>query len=151
MGHSVMRAGLPLIGLACVLLLVLASCFHERDGQQVLFDNPALLTRLLPGTTRAADAEALLGPPGGKIDGILVQGSRFYQLSEEVKEPGAPAVQWSWWASRSEGIGPWPIGMERKESKSLTLIFDAAGVLRDVRRFEHHGAWEKNRIINKLF
>lgn len=151
MGHFMMRVGLPLAGLACVLVLALVSCSHEELGEQILYDKPELLTRLVPGTTRTADAEALLGPPGSRIDGILVAGNQFYQLSEQVKEPGGPAVQWSYWASRSKSIGPWPIGMERKDNKGLALIFDAAGVLRDVRRSEHNGAWEQQRIINKLF
>ena len=151
MGHFMMRVGLPLAGLACVLVLALASCSHNETGEQILYDKPELLTRLVPGTTRTADAEALLGPPGSKIDGILVAGDQFYQLSEQVKKPGIPAVQWSWWAARSKSIGPWPIGMEQKSNKSLGLIFDASGVLRDIRRSEYNGEWKQQQIISKLF
>ncbi len=148
-----MRAWWWLAGIACALVLAagLASCAYQEDGQQVLFNEPRLLTRLTPGTMRGADVEALIGAPGSKIDGIVVAGNRFHQLSEQVTLPGTPAVQWVYWASRTKGIGPWPIGMNRKDSKLLTLVFDASGILRDVNHSRNHGTWERDRIISKLF
>ena len=146
-----MRAFPRSLGLAACLALGLAGCDATRDGQQVLFEKPDMADRLVPGTTREADVRALIGEPGDKVRGILVAGTRFHQLSEEVREPGVPLTQWRYWASRKLSVGPWPFARRQTDFVYLNLAFDGTGTLRHIDHKDHHGAWEKEGVINKLF
>ena len=146
-----MRAFSRFLGLAAWLLLSLTGCDQTREGQQVLLDQPGISARFTLGTTREADVRALLGEPSARIAGMVVAGNRFYQLTEEVKEPGLPVTQWAYWARRKVVVGPWPFARRRVDTASLGLAFDAAGVLRHIDHHEHSGGWEKEGVINKLF
>lgn len=137
--------------LAGCLSLGLTGCDQTREGEQVLLDQPGIAARFTVGVTREAEARALLGEPRGTIAGIVVAGNQFYQLTEEVKAPGVPVTQWRYWARRKAVIGPWPFARRQEDNASLGLAFDAAGVLRHVSHHEHHGGWEKEGVITKLF
>ena len=139
-----------ILGTGC-LILILTSCEYKQEGQQGLFQQPGVPARFVSGTRREADVQALIGEPGDKISGILVAGNRFYQRSEEVREPGIPLTQWRYWASRKLSVGPWPFARRQTDSAYLNLAFDGAGILRHIDHKDYHGAWEREGVINKLF
>ena len=150
-GTPEMRAFSRSILPACCLLLTLIGCDQTREGQQALFREPAPATRFIPGTTRDAEVRALLGEPGDRADGILAADDRFLPLSEAAGKPGLPVTRWRYRASRRSDLGPWPFARHQLDTAYLALSFDAAGVLRHMDHDEHHGYWERDGVINKLF
>ena len=120
-------------------------------GNAALFSEPAASSRFRIGQTRMGDVEALLGKPNSSQIGVIrADGSFAGPALGQPAPSGSPATSWYYSASRIDDFGEWPAGRARQSMRSLNLVFDTAGLPRDMKPSEDSGVTPKG-FLKRMF
>ena len=124
------------------MTLALAACGTDKpSGHIALYDSPGPAARMVTGRTTQAEVQALLGTPDFVHKGAFNCCGEFVGSALGVIPPGAPGQRWDYYASRYQELGFGLLTKQRGMSRTLSVVFDASGVVHDVTVRDNDGLW----------